>query len=658
MAEELGAAAIPTHLPELFLAFATTLLAHPPPPQEPHPVDAHCSLSAAITSLFGFLYGLAPCNFLAFLRSPTDALQAFRPDTPGPALDALLHRAARLPLDTLHALVLPIIDQHRLAPHILRPDPAAERKELAHRLRLCEPAEILETCQRTRIQAPCPSPPIPNRLLRTQLHVELYLRSQHLQQLGSVHKQHIGGAGLEAENQNLLRMNKELRKKLALNLGARPDAQAASAADQRNKAVYHALIKARNAKLKEDNLALISTRAALRGQLAEQAKVVAIQAANLAAVHAEAHELRNRLALQAPQLRVLAGLELQTARLARALLVWDDDLRRIRAAAGRVDALRASWKQAASAAASLETEAARLRAALQSQQTRIAALEAANAALSARAAVSQRQAGRDPAVARLAALVDRYRALNAALTRRITAMRQRRAGGGKTPEQAAQVAAGFWGPTCARWGIGVAWRVRQAGTQPGCIPLGWECARSPGPSTPDHGRQPRDEKPWRPGQTAARGTTRAENGAPRERALSAAPRSSQNLCVRTAAQGPNTPSITRYGPDGVCAWMRDAEGERPVQRPLPALGGAAPARLARALWQSLSTGPVPRRQRTCGFGGLSGPFRPRLASGLPAADAGQQIPSDGQARPPTTLSLSLSTRTWSMMSSVQVTTHL
>ncbi|WAQ91355.1 hypothetical protein PtA15_14A238 [Puccinia triticina] len=68
---------------------------------------------------------------------------------------------------------------------------------------------------------------------------------------------------------------------------ARPDAQAASAASQRHKAVYHALIKARNAKLKEDNLALISTWAALRGQLAEQAKVVAIQAANLAAVYAE-----------------------------------------------------------------------------------------------------------------------------------------------------------------------------------------------------------------------------------------------------------------------------------------------------------------------------------------------------------------------------------
>ncbi|WAQ91356.1 hypothetical protein PtA15_14A239 [Puccinia triticina] len=107
----------------------------------------------------------------------------------------------------------PILDQHRLSAHILRPSAAAEPKELEHRLCSCEPAEILDTCQRTQVVAPCPPPPIPNpaqategqladqnRLLRAQLHLDLYL-----QKLGSVHKQNIGAAGLEAENQNLVR---------------------------------------------------------------------------------------------------------------------------------------------------------------------------------------------------------------------------------------------------------------------------------------------------------------------------------------------------------------------------------------------------------------------------------------------------------------------
>jgi hypothetical protein len=277
--------------------------------------------------------------------------------------------------------------------------PSSERKEIAHRLKMYEPAELIEKCERTLIVAassaavgqlgardevaqvgellgwcvrgskstdpasptttvkpeeqhlerPLTPPSIPgplsyppeapqaslvqpglqkqieqlrtdNQMLRSQLHLELYLKSQHLQQLGSVHKQNILGAGLEAENQNLvkllfflfshslplsfslerrpslrfllwmniqLRMNKELRKKLRQKHESEQEKQSSNLITSKNKVAYQELIKKKNLALKNDNLAFLSAKFSLLNQINELEKAIELQNKNLLFVQSE-----------------------------------------------------------------------------------------------------------------------------------------------------------------------------------------------------------------------------------------------------------------------------------------------------------------------------------------------------------------------------------
>ncbi|EFP87241.1 hypothetical protein PGT21_017160 [Puccinia graminis f. sp. tritici] len=472
---------IALYLPFLFLGFASSLCsAHAPPdnntlnlaPLPPIHLDFLLSLDNALLNLFSFLYGIAPCNFLDFLRNPVDLFLAFSPPLnnngePSPVeLDdrfkALQQESSRAelealaPVDRLRSLVLPLMDRHRLNKNLVLMAPSSERKEIAHRLKMYEPAELIEKCERTLIVAassevgelgardevtqvgellgwcvrgskstdpagssttvkpeeqqlerPSTPPSIPaplsdppevpqasvvqpglqkqieqlrtdNQMLRSQLHLELYLKSQHLQQLGSVHKQNILGAGLEAENQNLLRMNKELRKKLRQKHESEQEKQSSNLITSKNKVAYQELIKKKNLALKNDNLAFLSAKFSLLNQINELEKAIELQNKNLLFVQSEAHELKNQLTLLEPELRTMESLQTQTTSLSNALLVWDDDLRRFREARSRIDSLRAQARKWLSQASCNELENQQLRAQLLSQQERINRLELEN----------------------------------------------------------------------------------------------------------------------------------------------------------------------------------------------------------------------------------------------------------------------------------------
>ncbi|KAA1127667.1 hypothetical protein PGTUg99_005294 [Puccinia graminis f. sp. tritici] len=443
-------------------------------PPSPNPSRLLLSLDNALLNLFSFLYGIAPCNFLDFLRNPVDLFLAFSPPLnnngePSPVeLDdrfkALQQESSRCRARSLGARgpAAELSPLHRLNKNLVLMAPSSERKEIAHRLKMYEPAELIEKCERTLIVAassevgelgardevtqvgellgwcvrgsksadpagssttikpeeqqlerPSTPPSIPaplsdppevpqasvvqpglqrqieqlrtdNQMLRSQLHLELYLKSQHLQQLGSVHKQNILGAGLEAENQNLLRMNKELRKKLRQKHESEQEKQSSNLITSRNKVAYQELIKKKNLALKNDNLAFLSAKFSLLNQINELEKAIELQNKNLLFVQSEAHELKNQLTLLEPELRTMESLQTQTTSLSNALLVWDDDLRRFREARSRIDSLRAQARKWLSQASCNELENQQLRA--QSQQERINRLELENECFKKRSA--------------------------------------------------------------------------------------------------------------------------------------------------------------------------------------------------------------------------------------------------------------------------------
>ncbi|PLW48253.1 hypothetical protein PCASD_03258 [Puccinia coronata f. sp. avenae] len=589
-------------LPFLFVGFARALCAHDTTTttttthsDSPHLAD----LSSSILNLFNFLYGIAPCNFLDFLRSPNDLVHAFSlgaGHVADPDLIAgytqleqyILHSNMHdlIPVDQLKTLVAPLMDRHRLSKNMILMTSSSERKEISNRLKMYEPADLIEKCERNLIVvstglqgetggmkkmmtgeieellgeravgpplvdddddddvdvctctsrpptdtfrttqqqqqtqedqaqfssqlsltspvqtkfmfAPTGPPVYPqfhlpdtprsgpgsppaadddgddrpaspphhdsavqpqklsglqpalalstsqtdakpdgqsgaqtgnhcvdelrmeNRILSSQLHLELYLKSQHLQQLGSVHKQNILYAGLEAENQNLLRMNRELRKKLWKSEETKRTGQPSVQRTEQNKLAYQELIKKKNLELKRDNLGFLHAKAVLQNHVAERDKVVQLLSRNLLQVQSEAHELRNQLTLLEPELRKLEGLEAKTSSLSQALLIWDDDLRRFKESRSHIEVLRAQWQHSQSVAASLDEMNGTLRGEIQAQRAAIDRLELETQALRARPARAPAHAHPIHArIAALASLVDAYRAENAALKRRL-----------------------------------------------------------------------------------------------------------------------------------------------------------------------------------------------------------------------------------------------
>ncbi|KAI9614356.1 hypothetical protein H4Q26_009504 [Puccinia striiformis f. sp. tritici PST-130] len=296
-------------LPFLFIGFARILCLK----NDNNHSSSIIDLDHSILNLFTFLYGIAPCNFLDFLRNPIDLLHSFSIDNGDiepidghKQIEQLIFRDQHtrledlIEIDKLKTLVQPLMDKHRITKNLILMSSITERKEISNRLKLYEPAELIEKCERTLIvedtkygsveellqesttTAPIDHPStddqsietlqIENRMLKTQVLLEVYLKSLHLQQLGSVHKQNIQTAGLEAENQNLLRMNKELRKKLNLSNESNKEQKNSKILTEKNKLEYNNLIKQKFLELKKSNLGVLNSNSVLLNRVNELEK--------------------------------------------------------------------------------------------------------------------------------------------------------------------------------------------------------------------------------------------------------------------------------------------------------------------------------------------------------------------------------------------------
>ncbi|KAI8461368.1 hypothetical protein BY996DRAFT_6671403 [Phakopsora pachyrhizi] len=259
-------------------------------------------------------------------------------------------------------------------------------------------------------------------ILKSRLNVQIYFEQLHLQQIGSLHKSNILGTALEAENQNLQTINKHLRQNLERssqvhdsklisrknitnlidndqvlsdNTHNQPrannsksttrispktitdeheDSQAEDSIKRSRKLLkddqskrYIESIKAKNKKFRADLMALKQDRSEAEQKIKVYDQVVYRLNGRINELENEAHELRNELKLIRPKLKTIDELEMTNENLSKALLTWDDDLRRFRESRKEIDVIRGEWKKFESISNSLEIENRKIRDELKKQ---------------------------------------------------------------------------------------------------------------------------------------------------------------------------------------------------------------------------------------------------------------------------------------------------
>lgn len=337
-------------LPALFHVYARTLSRWPAsvPGAEPH-----------ARMLFTLLYGLFPCNTLLFLRGPTRYLaERAYAGPPGWEDDiecgrVLAESEAFLRTHAVHPLLLEfdetseMLETRRWLHHdasdlmamcsslcLVRAADAPDAAPLLESHLALRTAELDESDAQTEIAR-----------LRTALHFELYLKDQHLQHIGRLHRDRISAAVDEAEHQNLYATVRTLGMRL----------QSAQTTHERQRAELQATSQRHQQWERELNTKLNTYRderrrwthesAQLHRELALARETNALLARRTAMLGARLFELETDLAVLRPKLDQLDVYGSRVQQLSNCLANWEGDLARYDDQRSEMHKLLSRWHE-------------------------------------------------------------------------------------------------------------------------------------------------------------------------------------------------------------------------------------------------------------------------------------------------------------------------
>lgn len=339
-------------LPALFHVYARTLSRWPVsvPDAEPH-----------ARLLFTLLYGLFPCNTLLFLRGPARYLaERAYSGPPGWEDDVECGRVL--------AESEAFLRVHAVHPLLLEFDETSEMQETRRWLHH-DASDLMAMCSSLYLgrAADTPEPDAALLLeshlaqrtaelddndaaaeiarLRTALHFELYLKDQHLQHIGRLHRDRISAAVDEAEHQNLYATVRTLGMRL----------QSAQTTHERQRAELQATSQRHqqwegelNAKLntfRDERRRWTHESAQLQRELALARETNALLARRTAMLGARVFELETDLAVVRPKLDQLEVYGTRVQQLSNCLANWEGDLARYDDQRSEMNKLLSRWHE-------------------------------------------------------------------------------------------------------------------------------------------------------------------------------------------------------------------------------------------------------------------------------------------------------------------------
>ena len=287
--------------------------------------------SRHVRLLFTMIYGLFPCQFLFFLRSPASCLAQL--GDPEAWDDAALTSKVQS-----HSLAL--LQCHFVHPSLAMYDASSEQRSrtwqsqdvsdlTARCLRLYAPPPTQHDNEREPplpITAELPSTPYDVLLVQNELRFELYMKEQLLMHIGHLHRDRITDTASEAEHQHLQHTIRTLRAQLQ-GINARFDRQRAEmqAANARHMQWEREL----NAKLnsyRDERRAWTVRVQNLERELEQARRMTKSQADVISSMGARLFTAQSDLAMAAPKLARLQRYDASVHRLEGSLSEWEDKL--------------------------------------------------------------------------------------------------------------------------------------------------------------------------------------------------------------------------------------------------------------------------------------------------------------------------------------------
>ena len=347
---------------------------------------------------FTLLYGLFPCDTLRFLRSPLKYLHEREYSGPLGWEDdiedgaVLAHSQAFLRTHAVHPLLLEFnAASEALETRRWLQQDASDLVALCTSLYLerggaarADAAGILDThlALRTREHGEAAE----SARLRTALHFELFLKEQHLQHIGRLHRDRIAAAAAEAEHQNLYATVRSLGVRLQI-AQTTHDRQRAElqAATQRHQQWEREL----NTKLntyRDERRRWTHEAARLQRQLAEARETITLQARRAAVLGARLFELETDLVLVRPKLDRIDEYDSRVQQLSSCLANWEDDIAQYDEQRGEMATLLSRWSEMELIVKNSEASAHEAREVAEREAQRAARLQRQVDALSAQRA--------------------------------------------------------------------------------------------------------------------------------------------------------------------------------------------------------------------------------------------------------------------------------
>ncbi|KAI8139494.1 hypothetical protein BJV82DRAFT_521507 [Fennellomyces sp. T-0311] len=197
-------------------------------------------------------------------------------------------------------------------------------------------------------------------LLRNELNFELFVKQQHLQHLGRLHREHVVDSSVEAERQRMYNTTRMLRSQLTEATKALTKLKAESALTKQKHIKWEDEQQSKLRSYREARKKWQAEKEEIRQKLEEQQQVAAEQHAQLLRAERRVFELEIDLRTREPLLEKASENEHRVMQLTKQMLLWYEDTAHLEEQKKYIKGLLSQWWSMEELVGSLQAENRRL----------------------------------------------------------------------------------------------------------------------------------------------------------------------------------------------------------------------------------------------------------------------------------------------------------
>ncbi|KAF7725209.1 hypothetical protein EC973_000375 [Apophysomyces ossiformis] len=212
-------------------------------------------------------------------------------------------------------------------------------------------------------------------LLRNELNFELFLKQQHLQHIGRLHREHVFDSSVEAERQQLYNTTRMLKAQLKQTTAALESLKAETAMTKQKHIKWEDEQSGKLRYYREARKEWQSQMEAARQKLTEYEKCLAEQSEQLKDARRQIFNLENEQQTHKPMLEKVAEYEHRVKQLTQQMLLWEEDTAHLEEQKRYIKGLLSQWWSMEELVNSLQAENRKLQGHQSQQESELAKMK-------------------------------------------------------------------------------------------------------------------------------------------------------------------------------------------------------------------------------------------------------------------------------------------